>query len=79
MLVPQHVPHEVFGEWARFTLVYNPGRGVRLCTGPYSRLVFMLLTVVALLILSALSRDARRATRLRTSRSRSCAAARSAT
>ena len=25
MLVPQHVPREVFGEWARLTLVHNPG------------------------------------------------------
>jgi signal peptidase II len=52
LLVPQRVPHEMIGEAVRFTLVYNPGAAFGLHVGPYSRWVFMTLTVVALSILS---------------------------
>ena len=54
LLSPQRVPHEVFGEWLRLTLVYNPGAAFGLHVGEHSRWVFMTLTVGALLILGRL-------------------------
>jgi signal peptidase II len=48
------VPHEVLGEWLRFTLVYNPGAAFGLHVGEHSRWVFMALTVGALVILGRL-------------------------
>ncbi|MDQ3996930.1 MAG: signal peptidase II [Gemmatimonadota bacterium] len=59
LLVPQRVPHEVIGEAVRFTLVYNPGAAFGLHVGPYSRWVFMTLTVVALAILAWLYQSTR--------------------
>jgi signal peptidase II len=50
----QRVPHEVFGEYVRFTLVYNPGAAFGLHVGEYSRWVFLVLTIGALLILGRL-------------------------
>ena len=52
LLVPQRVPHEMFGDLVRFTLVYNPGAAFGIHVGPYSRWVFMTLTVIALAILA---------------------------
>ncbi|HLB08288.1 MAG TPA: signal peptidase II, partial [Gemmatimonadaceae bacterium] len=34
LLVPQHVPREIFGEWARLTLVHNPGAAFGVSAGP---------------------------------------------
>ena len=65
MLVPQHVPREVLGEWARLTLVHNPGAAFGVSAGPYSRQIFLLLTVVALLVLSKLYRMTAPGDRLR--------------
>ena len=53
-LVTQRIPHEVIGDWLRFTLVYNPGAAFGLHVGEHSRWVFMGLTIVALLILGRL-------------------------
>lgn len=53
-LVPARVPHEVIGNYVRFTLVYNPGAAFGLHVGEYSRWVFTTLTIVALLILGRL-------------------------
>ena len=50
-LMPRRMPHEVFGEWVRFTLVYNPGAAFGLHLGQYSRWIFTVLTLVALVIL----------------------------
>lgn len=50
----QRVPHEVIGEYLRFTLVYNPGAAFGLHVGPHSRWVFLALTIGALLILGRL-------------------------
>ena len=50
-LVPIRAPREVIGEWVRWTLVYNPGAAFGLHLGPYSRWIFMVLTVIALVIL----------------------------
>ncbi len=46
-LAPAYVPHPVFGEWMRLTLVYNPGAAFGLHFGPWSRWIFMVLTVIA--------------------------------
>ncbi|MEO7455177.1 MAG: signal peptidase II [Gemmatimonadaceae bacterium] len=54
VLTPQRIPHEVFGEWLRFTLVYNPGAAFGLHLGPQSRMIFTGLTLVALVILARL-------------------------
>src|SRR5918994_948504 len=43
-LVPQRLPHEVFGDAVRLTLVYNPGAAFGLHLGPLSRWIFMALT-----------------------------------
>ena len=50
----EHMSHVVFGEWLRFTLVYNPGAAFGLHVGEHSRWIFMVLTVVALAILGRL-------------------------
>ena len=53
-LSPQHIPHEIIGNYLRFTLVYNPGAAFGLNLGIYSRWIFMALTVGALVILGRL-------------------------
>lgn len=53
-LLPQGLPHTVYGEWVRFTLVHNPGAAFGLHLGSYSRWIFMVLTIVALVILGRL-------------------------
>jgi signal peptidase II len=68
-LPPAHVPHDVLGDWVRFTLAYNPGAAFSMHVGPYSRWVFSVLTVAALALLGYLYRrapvrDARRVTAL---------------
>lgn len=50
----QRIPHEVVGDWMRFTLVYNPGAAFGLHVGEHSRWVFMALTIGALVILGRL-------------------------
>lgn len=58
VLWPRGVPRPVFGdaEWFRWTLVYNPGAAFGLHLGPYSRWIFLALTVGALGILYHLYR-----------------------
>jgi signal peptidase II len=53
-LYPRFAPHEVIGDWLRWTLVYNPGAAFGLHLGPYSRWIFLALTVGALVILTRL-------------------------
>ena len=64
-LAPQLIPHEVLGTVVQFTLVYNPGAAFGIHVGPYSRLVFSVLTVVALTILWRLYRGTMRGDRRR--------------
>ena len=59
-LVPQRVPHPVWGSALRFTLVYNPGAAFGLHLGPQSRWIFTALTIVALVILARLYRSTMR-------------------
>jgi signal peptidase II len=53
-LAPQRIPHDVFGDVVRFTLVYNPGAAFGLHLGAQSRWIFTVLTIVALVILGRL-------------------------
>lgn len=55
-LVPQYVPHEILGDAVRFTLAFNPGASFGIGVGPYSRVVFTLLAMVAVVILATLYR-----------------------
>lgn len=57
MLAPQHIAHDVIGDTVRLTLVYNPGAAFGLHLGPYSRVIFTVLTFVALFMLWRLYRS----------------------
>ncbi len=54
VLPPSGAVNPVWGEWLRFALVYNPGAAFGLSFGPYSRWIFMVLTVGALVVLRQL-------------------------
>jgi signal peptidase II len=58
-LAPRGFPHRVFGDTLRFTLVYNPGAAFGLHLGPWSRWIFLVLTVVVLRVLWHLYRTTR--------------------
>jgi signal peptidase II len=53
-LWPRGVPQPVAGDWLRLTLVYNPGAAFGFHLGPYSRWIFLGLTLGALVILMRL-------------------------
>jgi len=65
-LFPRGVPQPVFGEVVRLTLVFNRGAAFGLDLGPYSRWIFLALTVGALVILAQLYRGTRGDDLLRT-------------
>jgi len=44
-------PREVLGDGVRFSLVYNPGAAFGVHFGPYSRIIFGVLTIAALVVL----------------------------
>ena len=67
LLVPVRAPHEVLGDWLRLTLVYNPGAAFGIHLGPYSRWLFMALTLFALVILWRLYNQTREGDLLRIS------------
>lgn len=52
----EHSVREVIGDWVRLTLLYNPGAAFGLSLGPYSRWLFTVLTIGALVILGNLYR-----------------------
>lgn len=54
-----YVPRDVWGDTLRWTLVYNPGAAFGLHLGPWSRWIFLALTVGALVILANLYRATR--------------------
>jgi signal peptidase II len=60
MLLPRGIPNEVFGNTVRLTLVYNPGAAFGFNLGPYSRWIFTVLTIVALVVLWRLYRSTSR-------------------
>ncbi len=57
-LAPQYVPHEVLGEAVRLTLAYNSGASFGISVGEYSRIVFIVLALFALVILGQVYRSA---------------------
>ena len=64
-LQPRGVPREVFGDGVRLTLVYNPGAAFGLHLGPWSRWIFLVLTIGALFILARLYMHTRAGERIR--------------
>jgi signal peptidase II len=58
LLLPR-VSQNVAGDYVRLTLVFNPGAAFGLNLGPWSREIFLVLTVVALVILGRLYRATR--------------------
>lgn len=52
-----HSPQEVMGDVLRFTLAYNPGAAFGINVGDSSRLVFTVLTLVALVALAGMYRS----------------------
>ena len=65
LLFPPHVPHEVFGEYLRFTLAYNPGAAFSMSLGPYSRYIFGAFAIVALVVLWRIFRESRAEDRMK--------------
>jgi signal peptidase II len=51
------VPRELVGDSLRLTLVYNPGAAFGLYLGAFSRWIFLLLTIVALVVVARLYRS----------------------
>ena len=45
---------EVVGEYVRLTYIYNPGAAFGIHLGPYSRIIFLLLSLAALLALAGM-------------------------
>ena len=55
----EHVPVSVAGDVLRFTLAYNRGAAFSMNLGPYSRYIFGLFAVIALVVLWRLYRQTR--------------------
>ena len=50
-LMPRHVPHEIIGDFVRFTLAYNPGAAFGFNLGPASRWIFAAVSVAIVVVL----------------------------
>ena len=48
---PAHVPHDIVGDFLRFTLAYNQGGAMSLSLGPSSRWWFTVLALGTLVVL----------------------------
>ncbi len=55
-LAPRYVPHEILGDFLRFTLAYNPGAAFSMSLGAYSRYIFGAFAIIALMVLYRLYR-----------------------
>lgn len=64
-LFPPHVPHEIVGDYVRFTLAYNPGAAFSMSLGPYSRYIFGAFAAIALVVLWRLFRESKPAERVK--------------
>jgi signal peptidase II len=53
---PAHVPHEIVGDFIRFTLAYNKDAAMGLSLGGYSRVGFTLTAAAVLVVLGVLYR-----------------------
>ncbi len=58
-LSPAYTPHEIVGDFLRFTLAFNPGAAFGFNLGGASRWIFSGLTLVALAVLASLYRATR--------------------
>ena len=58
-------PVTVLGDWIQLRLVYNQGAAFGLDLGPWSRWIFLLIALVAIVLLYRLSRGSRPGDRLR--------------
>ena len=56
-LSPPYVPHDVIGEYLRFTLAFNSAGAMSLSLGPSSRLWFVLLSIGTLFVLAYMYRQ----------------------
>ena len=61
----EHGVRAVLGQWVRLTLLYNPGAAFGLSLGPYSRWLFIALTIAALFVLRTLYRATEAGDRVR--------------
>jgi signal peptidase II len=52
-------PVQVAGDWVRWRLIYNPGAAFGLHLGPWSRWIFLVIAVVAVVVLYRLARSSR--------------------
>ncbi|MFN2316122.1 MAG: signal peptidase II [Gemmatimonadales bacterium] len=50
-------PIQVVGDWIRWRLIYNPGAAFGLHLGPWSRWIFLVIAVVAVVVLYRLARS----------------------
>lgn len=55
----EHLPVPVLGDFIRLTLAYNPGAAFSMSLGGYSRYIFGLFAMIALVVLWRLYRDTR--------------------
>jgi signal peptidase II len=63
--LPPYEPVPVLGDFFRLTYIYNPGAAFGLHVGPFSRYVFLALTVVCVIVLYAWFRGTPASDRLR--------------
>jgi signal peptidase II len=56
-LAPPYLPHDIIGDFLRFTLAFNPGGAMSLSLGPSSRWWFTLLSIATLLVLAYVYRQ----------------------
>ena len=56
-LWPSYVPHEIAGEYVRFTLAFNAAGAMSLSLGPSSRWWFALLSIATLFVLAYMYRQ----------------------
>ena len=63
--LPPYEPVPVIGEFFRLTYIYNPGAAFGLHVGPFSRYVFLALTVVCVIVLYVWFRGTPASDRLR--------------
>lgn len=52
-----HVPHQVVGDWVRFTLLYNTGAALNISLGDYSRIGLSAVAVTMLAVLYQMYRQ----------------------
>lgn len=56
-LQPEHAPFPVLGDFIRLTLTHNTGAAMSLSLGPWSRVVFSVVAVMALILLFRFYRE----------------------